>query len=445
MSYKFEKNKHRFQGGETMKHKNILFILLVLSFSIFFYFIPNIGADPSIIVNDYELIPSIFMPGDSGTLKLTIRNAETTNTVSRTSTSGSSSTVYTDTVGAEFNNIWIIPASDSKGKKVKATLNYEDIGYLAPSASFDITFKIIAEENISSDLYFPTVRIDVESFNDVSFPIPIEVSNSTVDLLLTNVPSKISSSGSTLITFTSVNNRENTVEGVTVVPSNIDGLEFTPNSVYIGSLDAGASSDASFSVKPNETGEKNLTFYVYFKNGNNEHNETFSSNIEIIDTLDVGSIFTSIPRSIKKGESSRITLEVYNAKTEYITGVMVTPISKIMTLPSQYFIGAMEPDDVFSASFDIFTNDLNYGNNTIEFEVSFKQGNEYFKTPIISSSFSVVKGEGSNYQPYEGTSEQIQGQPFGNILGICLPVIIAIIAIIAVVIIWKWKKRRKYT
>ena len=423
-----------------MKNKGFLIIILVLLFAIFSCFVPNIGADPSIIVDDYELIPSVFMPGDSGTLKLTIKNTETTNTVSRTSTSGSSSTTYTDTVGAEFNNIWILPASDSNGKKLKATLNYEDIGYLAPSASFDITFKIIAEENISSDLYFPTVRIDIESFTDVSFPIPIEVSNSTVDLLLANVPSKISSSGSTLITFTAVNNRGNTVEGVTVIPGNIDGVEFTPNSVYIGSLEAGASSDASFSVKPNETGKKNLTFNVYFKNGNNEHNEVFSSNIEIIDTLDVGSIFTSIPRSIKKGESSRITLEVYNSKTEYITGVMVTPISKIMTLPSQYFIGAMEPDDVFSATFDIFTDDLNYGNNTIEFEVSFKQGNEYFKTPIISSSFSVVKGEGSNYQQYEGNSEQDQGQPFGNILGICLPVIIVIIVIIAVFVIWR--KRR---
>jgi len=426
-----------------MKNKGILIIILVLLFAIFSCFVPNIGADPSIIVHDYELIPSVFMPGDSGTLKLTIKNAETTNTIARTYTDGSTSTVYTDTVGAKFSNIWIVAASDSAGKKVKATLNYEDIGYLAPSASFDITFKIIAEENISSDLYFPTVRIDIVSYTDVSFPIPIKVSNSTIDLLLTDVPSKISSSGSTLITFTAVNNRENTVEGVTVVPENIDGLEFTPNSVYIGSLEAGASSDVIFSVKPNETGEKNLTFNVYFKNGNNEHSEAFSSNIEIIDTLDVGSIFTSIPRSIKKGESSRITLEVYNAKTEYITGVMVTPISKIMTLPSQYFIGAMEPDDVFSATFDIFTDDLNYGDNTIEFEVSFKQGNEYFKTPIISSSFSVVEDEGSTYQQYEGNSEQVQGQPFGNILGICLPVIIGIIVIIAIVIIWR--KRRNIT
>ena len=428
-----------------MKYKSLLVILFVLLLATISCFVPNIQADPSIIIDDYVLSPSVFMPGDSGTLKLTIKNAETTNTVARTTTVGSTTTISTDTVGATFNNIWITAASDSNGKRVKATLNYEDIGYLAPSASFDITFKIIAEEGIGEGLYFPMIGIDIETYTDVSFPVPINVSNATIDLIATSVPSKISESGSTQITFSAVNNRENTVDGVTVVPGSMDGLEFTPNSVYIGSLDAGSSSDASFSVKPNETGEKNLTVHVHFKNGDNEHVETITSSLEIIDTLDVGSIFTSIPRSITIGGSSRITLEVYNAKTESITGVMVTPISNTTILPSQYFIGAMEPDDVFSASFDIFTDTLDIGTHSIDFEVSFKQGNEYYKTPTISSSFSVVKGEGSNFQPYEGTSEEVQGQPFGDILGICLPVIIAIIALIAAVILWKWKKRRNAT
>ena len=100
----------------------------------------------------------------------------------------------------------------------------------------------------------------------------------------------------------------------------------------------------------------------------------------------------------------------------------------------------MDPDDVFSASFDIYTDNLDYGNNTIEFEVSFKQGNEYYKTPTISTTFSVGKNEGTNFQRSESTSADMQNQP--DILGICLPVIIAIVAIIAIVILFKWKKRR---
>ena len=380
------------------------------------------------------------MPGDSGTLKLTIKNAETTNTIARTTTGSSTTTVYTDTVGATFNNIWIVAASDSYSKKVKATLNYEDTGYLAPSASFDITFKMIAETGITEGLYFPTVRIDIDAYTDVSFPIPINVSNATVDLISTTVPSKLSVSGSTDITLTAVNNIASSIDGIKITPQETTGLEFMPSSIFIGSMSSYASEDVIFSIKPTETGEKNLSFNIDFKNGDNLHTQTLTLPIEIIDTLEVGSVFTSIPRSIQKGGSARITLEVYNAKTEPITGVMVTPISNTTILPSQYFIGSMDPDDVFSASFDVFTDTLDYGDHTIEFEVSFKQGTEYYKTPKSSTTFSVLKGEGSSYQSNEQTSGENQVQP--DILGICLPVIIGIIAIIAIVILFKWKKRR---
>ncbi len=423
-----------------MKNKGLLVVLFILLFGTISCFVPNICADPSIIIYDYELSPEVFMPGDSGTLTLTIKNAETTNTIASTSTSGSSSTVYTDTRGAEISNIWITAATDSQGKKVKATLNYEDTGCLAPAASFDITFKIIAEEGISEGLYFPLVRIDIETYTDVSFPIPIKVSNATIDLISTSVPSKISESGSTKITFSAVNNRDTIVNNIVVTPKTIDGIEFTPASVFIESINSDSSEDITFSLKPTEKGVKNLSFDISYKNGNNIHTSSVNETIEIIDTLDVGSVFTSLPRSIKKGESSRITLEVYNAKTEYITGVMVTPISDTIILPSQYFIGSMDPDDVFSASFDIYTDNLDYGNNTIEFEVSFKQGNEYYKTPTLSTTFSVGKNEGTNFQRSESTSVDTQNQP--DILGICLPVIIAIVAIIAIVILFKWKKRR---
>jgi len=415
-----------------------IFIYAVIVVALIF---PTVCADPSIIIYDYELTPKVFMPGDSGTLKLTIKNAETTNTVVRTT--GSSTTyVYTDTVGAEFNNIWIVAASDSNSKKVKATLNYEDTGYLAPSASFDITFKMIAETGIMEGLYFPTVRIDIDTYTDVSFPIPINVSNETIDLISTSVPSKLSISGSTDITLTAVNNRAASIEGVKITPQETTGLEFMPSSIFVGTMNSYASEDVSFSIKPTETGQKNLSFNIDFKNGDNGHTETFTKSIEIVDTLDVGSVFTSIPRSIKKGDSSRITLEVYNAKTESITGVIVTPITNTTILPSQYFIGSMEPDDVFSASFDIFTDDLNYGTHIIEFKVSFKQGTEYYITPTINTTYLVVKEEGSDYRSNERSSSQIQGPSFGNILGICLPIILGIVAIIAIVILFKWKKRR---
>jgi len=368
-----------------MKIKLVIIIILLLCIFIF----PSISADPTIIIDDYSLYPEVFMPGDSGILTLTIKNAEVANTVQTTSTSGSSSTVKTDTVGATIENIWIVYASDGN-HKLKATQNYEDVGDLAPASSIDISFKIIAEENISEGLYFPIARVNVETYDDVRFPIPIKVSNATVNLLLTDVPSRISKSGSTLVTVTAINSRENSVDGVTIIPDSNDGLEFTPNSVFVGTLESDASSEASFSIKPKEVGEYNISFNVQFKNGDNVHSEQMSYSISVVETLDVAPVFTTIASSIEKGKSTRVSLEVYNAKTQSINGVIVTPITEAKVSPSQYFIGSMDPDDVFSASFEISAGDLEYGNYTLGFKVSFKQDNEYYETPIVSSTISII-------------------------------------------------------
>ena len=114
--------------------------------------------------------------------------------------------------------------------------------------------------------------------------------------------------------------------------------------------------------------------------------------IEIIETLDVAPVLYSFPSTISKGVTSKIRLEVYNAKSDSISGVLVTPVTDVEISPSQYFIGSMDADDVFSASFDVHTDDLDIGSeHSIDFMVSFKQGNNYYETPSVSSSFKVVK------------------------------------------------------
>ncbi|RLI60378.1 MAG: hypothetical protein DRO67_09145, partial [Candidatus Asgardarchaeum californiense] len=124
--------------------------------------------------------------------------------------------------------------------------------------------------------------------------------------------------------------------------------------------------------------------------------------------------------------STKIRLEVYNAKTESITGVIVTPVTNATVVPSQYFIGSMDPDDVFSASFDIYTDNLEYKNYTIGFKVSFKQDNDYYESPIIGSSFSVIPASANAGDAIIVTS---------------VGLVIALI-IITLILFFIWKKRR---
>jgi len=394
-----------------MKRNLIIIICLFLSA----FIIPSVSADPTVIIDNYSLYPEVFMPGDSGILTIKLTNAEASNTVQTTTSSPSSSTVKTDTVGATIAKIWIISATDGNND-IKAIQSYENVGTLAPASSIDINFKIIAEENITEGLYFPIARVNVETYDDVRFPIPVKVSNATVDLLLTDVPTRISKSGSTLVTVTAVNSRENSVDGVTIIPDSNDGLEFTPNSVFVGTLEADASSEASFSIKPEDVGDYNISFTVQFKNGDNVHTEEMSYSISVVENLDVAPVLTSIPSRIEEGKSTRVSLEVYNAKTQSITGVIVTPITEAKVSPSQYFIGSMDPDDVFSASFDVSSENLEYGNYSLGFKVSFKQDNEYYETPIVTSIISIIP--------------QTHGTSQGSLLLVLGAVVIAILLIL---------------
>jgi hypothetical protein len=422
----------------------IIILTLILSILVSLYS-PTVHASPAVMISQYQVSPEILMPGDTAVLTLQVKNAETVATQTTTSTSGGESTSTIHTLGVDIEKIWIDPAT-SGGKQIRATASYTDIGYLAAGATIEVKFKIVVDKNITEGIYFPIVNIDVVGGTDVIYPLLIKVSNASIDLLQTSVPSKISKGGTTELTVTAANKRENAVKEVIITPHG-DSVEFVPQSYFIGSLAAETSEDAVFSIKPIDTGASNISFSVSYRNGDNLHTISLNTPLSVIETLDVAPIITNFPLSITKGGSSKISIEVYNAKTEKITGVLVTPICNATVIPSQYFIGSMDPDDVFSASFDIYTDTVGYGTESIGFKVSFKQGNDYYETPVVSKPFSVVSGPGTSYQSSGSASSTSgsSGMPQASSLLTCLtPLIIIIVVIIVVVLFYmRWKKRRK--
>ena len=401
----------------------MIVLCLVFSLSI------GVQANPSLLIEEYSLSPEVFLPGDTGLLTLTITNAETTSTSQETSTSGGVSTVTTETIGTVIDNMWVTADGDGT-KNVKASDNYEEVGELAPAASMTIAFKIVAEAGISAGTYFPVIHLDLEheSYQDVAYPLPVQVSKPSVNLTCKEVPSMMSMSGSTDITLCVGNTGSFSVDAVRVIPEENDGISFMPESYFLGALDAYSSQDVIFSLTPLTTGEKNLTFTVWYKNGENDHFARVTLPLVVSDILDVSSVFYSLPSRIQKGESARVRLEVYNAKSTAISGVIVVPTSDVSVFPSQYFIGSMDPDDVFSASFDLETSDLTLGNHTISFKVTFKQDEDYYETPLVSRSFSVVAGDASSG---EGS----------NILVIAAGIFI--VALVAFVFIIWYRRRRR--
>jgi hypothetical protein len=426
-----------------MMKSTIIILSILLLGSLFF--IPSTQAEPSIMIANYSVVPEILMPGDTAILTLHVANGETVATQSSTYVSGGESTTTTRTLGTTIESIRILPVQIG-GRQIYATAKYEDVGYLAAASSIMVNFKLVVDANMSEGLYFPIVEVDVSSGTDVQYPLLLKVSNASVDLLPKSIPSKISSGGTTELVVTVVNKRDNPVKEVIITPEG-ENVEFVPQSYFLGSLPAETSQDIVFSVKPHGLGEGNLFFHIGYKNGDNLHTSALEVPITIIEALDVAPIITNFPISISKTGSSRISIEVYNAKTETITGVLVTPLCDATVIPSQYFIGSMDPDDVFSASFDIYPSDLEYGTHTIGFLVSFKQGNDYYETPVVSKAFSVVSGPGVSYGSSASSTEGSGSNnlALGSSLLTCLtPLLIVIVVVIVFILFYvRWKKRRK--
>lgn len=410
------------KGEITMKQYTILLSLLLLCC----FLTTIVSADPAIIISNYTLSPEVLFPGDTAELQFTLTNAETANTIQTTSTSGGVTTITTNMVGATIDRVWLLPAYDGK-LRIRSLQTFTPIGDLAPGSSMPLTMQIIADENISTGTYFPSIAINVDSYQNVRYPIPIKICNETVDILPSNIPSKISVGGETPITLTIVNNRESTLTNVMLEATNDDELTISPSTIALGLLTPGQTQEVTVSLKPKQTGKSYLNFTVFFKNGPNPHIKTFEFPVEVIQTLDVAAVFYGDILTIPAGGNSRTRLEIYNAKTTEISGVIVTPITDIHMSPSQFFIGSMDPDDVFSVTFDVFAGTLSPGNYSIGFQVSFKQGEEYFESPIT-------------YRPMQITA--VEEKPIIRQPSIILGGIILFLCIIFLVVFLILKKRR---
>lgn len=403
------------------KYTMILTFLLI-----FLFFIGQTHADPTVMVTDYHLDPETLLPGDDAELTITLTNTETTATKTDTDyINGLPVDQTTDTIAATIDKVWI--TSDGDGiNSISSAKTFTNIGDLSPGSCITLSFKLSADENITEGLYHPVIRVDVDDYQDVKYPLPVRITNLSATLLPKEVPKKISSSGSTTITLTAVNNRQTPVEDVTITAPYDQNITVSPVSTYIGTLASEASTDITCSLHPSTLGVQNLTFTISFRNGENSHETMISTPIEVIETHDVSPVLYTIPDTLKQHGSDRITLEVYNAKSDTITGVTVIPVTDLKTSPSEYFIGSMDADDVFSASFDVYSQDLDPGNYNIGFKVAFKQGNNFFESPTLSDQIEVIPNTSSN-----------ESGDFGLMIGI-----LSLLIVVIIIVVFLIRKRR---
>ncbi len=409
------------------KGKKYACIILLIAFIAVLF--PTVQADPSLYVSSYELTPAILFPGDTGLLTITITNGESTAT--HTDSDYINGVVVDSklkTMGAIIENIYL--SSDGDGNRVvRGSGYYEDVAELAPGASITVELPIIAEEKIAEGIYTPMLHIDLQDddYHDVTYPIVVKVSNESMDLIQYSVPSSISSIGSTDLSFTLINNRGNDLNSIVITPSESEDFEVTPHKQFFSTITASSTEDVTFSLIPKTTGETLLSLQCEYKNGDNKYTKMYDFPINLSSFYEVVPIIYSMPKTITKGETAEIRLKIYNAKNEGISSVSICPVTDAEVIPSEYFIGSMDADDLYAVTFDISAGELS-ANKTypIEYQITFKQDNNLYTTTPVTSSFFV--------EDYKATN----GATF--IIGFA--VLLLVILLVIVLFYYRRKRRR---
>ena len=337
---------------------------------------------PAVMVTSYTVDPGVLMPGDTGTITVIIKNMDTQSSDSETvvtdplgTSQQTTTTTSTRGVSAEIETIRLSSTSSAIEWLSEGTQRseYFNVGALGPGESIPVILPIKVAASARDGTYIPEVYIEVDNGENVRRPVHVQVDSSEVQLLEEDIPSEISLSESKKIAIVVANNRPNTVSGVNVFvnPAN-DELEFTPEGVYIGTLGAYEQKTVNFTLTALSEGERDFNFEVMYKNGNNQHSSELASSILVTGSSAVKLILVNAPEFVFQGDVARIDFDVANGMAKDIKAVSVVPAkSGNKILPSEYFIGDMEAGDVFSASFDLHTSDLEVGEITVPFTVLF--------------------------------------------------------------------------
>ncbi|MGB2842311.1 MAG: hypothetical protein WBC40_07535 [Halobacteriota archaeon] len=413
-------------------------LIVLMFFTVLFY---PVAAEPrpTVMITDYNVYPEVLMPGDTGTITVTIQNMDTqsseTETTTTKTTSYESSTTATSTIRAEIETIRL----SSRSRDIEwlregvQRSEYYNIGALGPGESITISLPIKAATYASDRTYFPEVCIEVEKGENVRFPIPVKVDSSGVKISA-DAPSSIAVGEITTVGLTVLNTRQNKIEAVRLVPMT-KGVKFSPSEFPIGTITPDELVNASFDIAIGDSfsrGENEIQFRVEYKNGDNYHESYCKIPIEVVDGYGVRLIASKFPSSIMKGEMAEIELDTVNTRSDEVKSALVLPLTEeLLYQPSEYYIGNMRPDDLYTAQFTIDTSNMKTGVNNLDFKVRYKDANGYQESDVCTLTLNAVAMEAANTNTNTASSG-----------GSIIPIVV-ILVIIAIGLVLHIRRRKR--
>lgn len=216
--------------------------------------------------------PEVFMPGDRGTITVTLNNTASTPTV----TIG----------GKDYDTNARIQAAVLRSlsdEVIVLDAPYGEMGILGPGDSIKLTFNVMASEDASEGMHNLELAIEGNSFDYNSRKnIPLEVDSSNVKV----IPSKPLTlvNGEATLEFDVANTHPNELNSVSIRPE-AEGVKFYPAEYFIGPMDPDelftikfdAVADSSQENKKKNSEPVNFSLYASYSNGINEHKNVVSN------------------------------------------------------------------------------------------------------------------------------------------------------------------------
>ena len=330
--------------------------LLVL----FLAMVPVQAENPTVIVADYTISPSVLQPGDVGTITAVIKNTAGSATLSEKSgfqSGGEFASTKSTDIGVNIESVQL----DSKDVEVISG-NYKRVGAIGPGQSIPITFLIRAPAK--DGIYFPEIWIDVTGGQSVRQPIPVNV-NTQIAILkkpaltaIKTVPDGVNPGDDVSAQVVLQNDGLSRADQITVTVncSSPSITQKTPSTFHIGSLRKGENTtiDMVFSTdKKAPIGLNRVCLTITYANPDG----TLTTQTEVIGDPCEGQgkdrhrVASSIdPVRIKKGDAVSLIIRLENTGTDNANSVKAS-IDLPMSGGKDAYVGKIEPNNDAPAVF----------------------------------------------------------------------------------------------
>jgi hypothetical protein len=247
------------------------------------------SGKPSVAVGDVKVTPTALMPGDVGTITITLSNPP------KSLSGESTTTTNTYNYGAGESGGMVTPSHQSTtsissssapdGAVIlrEVTLladaplhvtsrQFADVGRLGMGDTAKFTFTIKADGTAADGTYPLTLKVRTDDDGVyLNYPLSVEIDSSPLKIVLNDAPKSFSTTKKSVI-LDIVNLRPNGVTGVSVLPTG-DEFVFKPMQEYVvGNIGSGEMYTVQFDVtSKNSTYNGNPSFKVVYMNGNNLH------------------------------------------------------------------------------------------------------------------------------------------------------------------------------